>query len=176
MQESQAITVTISVEEYEGLKRSAYHLKLLKDWSSITCETVPYVIECCHRGCDAVQVTNGRRDNHTLEKNCQKMTMCDFQHDCSSKPDQDTYFCDRHLEVDLFEYTENQKTGEPLYICLLCRNYYLQLFELRKLNGFKEKDIELVIQQAGCSKRVAVEALFRREGDIVYAIMDIKSK
>jgi len=39
--------------------------------------------------------------------------------------------------------------------------------------GVEEKDIDLVIQQANCSKAKAVKALKNNEGDIVNAIMEL---
>jgi len=41
------------------------------------------------------------------------------------------------------------------------------------MTGVEEKDVDLVIQQANCSKAKAVKALRRTEGDIVNAIMDL---
>ena len=39
--------------------------------------------------------------------------------------------------------------------------------------GVNDKDIELVMQQAGCSKAKAVTALLNNKNDIVNAIMEL---
>jgi len=41
------------------------------------------------------------------------------------------------------------------------------------MTGVEEKDVDLVIQQANCSKAKAVKALKKNEGDIVNAIMEL---
>lgn len=39
--------------------------------------------------------------------------------------------------------------------------------------GIEEKDIELVVQQAGCSRNKAIKSLVKCDKDIVSAIMDL---
>jgi len=41
------------------------------------------------------------------------------------------------------------------------------------MSGVEEKDVDLVIQQANCSKAKAVKALKANDGDIVNAIMEL---
>merc|ERR1712147_350949 len=41
------------------------------------------------------------------------------------------------------------------------------------MSGVEEKDVDLVIQQANCSRSKAVKALKKNEGDIVNAIMEL---
>jgi len=41
------------------------------------------------------------------------------------------------------------------------------------MNGVEEKDVDLVVQQANCSRKKAVNALKKNDGDIVNAIMEL---
>jgi NACalpha-BTF3-like transcription factor len=174
--ENSSLPVVISATEYKRLTKADQHLKLLYEWGSLTDEPTPLVIDCGHSGCSAVMVTAGHDGWPTLHKNCTEMTTCEYQAVCSTGKCQDTYYCNHHAETDLLDEAEHQKTGETLKICFECKTYRHQVAELEKLTSFKKKDIHLVMEQARCSKKMAVEVLLKNQGDIVMAIMEIQSQ
>ena len=84
---------------------------------------------------------------------------------------------DEEVSPPILVFVEAWKKSACLYRPLNSEEIYIAcsfFFPLQvDADGVEDKDIELVMQQANCSKGKAVKALKRCDNDIVNAIMDL---